>query len=85
MLTGRGGWPMTVVMTPNKDPFFAGTYFPKKTRSNRIGMLELIPKIDSIWKGDKDSLINQSKEMTSQLKKSQNSISSMQFHTIQCD
>ena len=29
-MTGRGGWPMTVIMTPERKPFFAGTYFPKK-------------------------------------------------------
>ena len=59
-LTGRGGWPMTVVMTPEKHPFFAGTYFPKKSipQYKRIGMLELVPAIDDLWKNKKDSLIN---------------------------
>ena len=45
MINGRGGWPMTVIMTPEAKPFFAGTYFPKKRRSRRIGMLELVPSI----------------------------------------
>ncbi len=49
MITGRGGWPMTVIMTPEKKPFFAGTYFPKETRGSRIGMMELIPRIQSLW------------------------------------
>jgi len=42
MINGRGGWPMTVIMTPDGNPFFAGTYFPKNTkpRYNRIGMLD---------------------------------------------
>jgi len=31
-LTGHGGWPLTIIMTPDKKPFFAGTYFPKKDR-----------------------------------------------------
>jgi len=57
-LTGRGGWPMTVIMTPDRKPFFAGTYFPKDSRPNykRIGMLELVPAIDSLWINKRDSL-----------------------------
>ncbi len=51
MLTpqGRGGWPLTIIMTPDKKPFFAGTYFPRKTLPGRIGMLELPGRIKEIW------------------------------------
>ncbi len=49
MLTGSGGWPLTIIMTPDKKPFFAGTYFPKKTRPGRLGMLELSERIKQIW------------------------------------
>ena len=41
-LTGSGGWPLTVVLTPGKEPFFAGTYFPRESRHGRIGMTELL-------------------------------------------
>ena len=44
-MTGRGGWPMTVVMTPAGEPFFAGTYFPKESRGNRPGMTSLVPDL----------------------------------------
>ncbi|MFN3694046.1 MAG: thioredoxin domain-containing protein, partial [Ignavibacterium sp.] len=37
MITGGGGWPLTIVMTPDKKPFFTGTYFPKYNRFGRIG------------------------------------------------
>jgi len=57
MMTGGGGWPMTVLLTPDKKPFFAGTYFPKYSRFNRIGMVELIPKISSVWKNEKNSVL----------------------------
>jgi uncharacterized protein YyaL (SSP411 family) len=50
MLTGSGGWPLTVIMTPDKRPFFAGTYIPKHTRFGRTGMIELIPRIQETWK-----------------------------------
>ncbi|NQV16222.1 thioredoxin domain-containing protein [bacterium] len=48
-LTGRGGWPLTIVMTPEKRPFFAGTYFPKISAPGRIGMLDLLPRINQAW------------------------------------
>ncbi len=46
MLTGSGGWPLTIIMTPDKKPFFAGTYFPKEERFGRMGMIELTRRID---------------------------------------
>ena len=49
MMTGSGGWPLTIVMTPDKRPFFAATYIPKETRFGRVGMLELIPRIREVW------------------------------------
>lgn len=49
MMTGRGGWPMNVVMTPDKKPFFAGTYFPKVSRFNSTGMMDLLPQLHDAW------------------------------------
>ncbi len=56
-LTGSGGWPMTVMLTPEKKPFFAGTYFPKKSRAGRPGMLDLIPHIAGIWRDQHDAVL----------------------------
>ena len=64
-MTGRGGWPLTVIMTPDKEPFFAGTYFPKQGRGNRPGMMQLIPAIARNWQQDREKLsgnISQIKE-----------------------
>ncbi len=61
-MTGSGGWPLNIIMTPDKKPFFAGTYIPKESRYGRTGMLELIPEIRDIWKnkrGDAESLASQ--------------------------
>ena len=57
-LTGSGGWPMTVIMTPDMEPFFAGTYFPKESnpKYNRMGMMQIIPTIAELWHNKKDSL-----------------------------
>ena len=56
MLTGHGGWPLTIIMTPEKEPFFAATYLPKQSRQNRPGMLDMIPQISSIWKNDRERI-----------------------------
>jgi uncharacterized protein YyaL (SSP411 family) len=49
----RGGWPLTVVMTPDRLPFFIGTYFPKHGRLGRQGMMELLPDLLHQWASDR--------------------------------
>jgi len=63
MMTGGGGWPMTVIMTPDKKPFFAGTYFPKHQKYNRIGLMELIPRLNDAWKNKKDEILKVSDDI----------------------
>lgn len=50
MLTGSGGWPLTIVMTPDRRPFFAATYLPRHSRAGRMGMTELVPAIMEAWR-----------------------------------
>ncbi len=69
-LTGHGGWPMTVVMTWEKRPFFAGTYFPKETRHGRMGMLDLIPTIATAWKNRRDEILESADKITAILNES---------------
>ena len=57
MLTGRGGWPLTVITTPEKEPFFAGTYLPKESRGQQLGMTDMIPQIQKIWSDDRNRII----------------------------
>ena len=57
MLTGAGGWPLTIVMTPDKKPFFAGTYFPKERRWGRIGLMELVPRIGEAWRTRREEVL----------------------------
>ncbi len=68
ILTGSGGWPLTIILTPDKKPFFAGTYFPKTGRFGRIGMKELVPKLKEAWINQHDEIIKSSDEITSALK-----------------
>jgi uncharacterized protein YyaL (SSP411 family) len=67
MMTGSGGWPLTIVMTPDKKPFFAGTYFPKKSRLGRIGMLDLVPRIQEIWTNRRDEVLKSADQITAAL------------------
>ncbi len=64
MLTGSGGWPLTIIMTPGKEPFFAGTYFPKQSRFGRPGMKELVPRIKDIWLTKRDEINKSASEIT---------------------
>ena len=69
MMTGTGGWPLTIIMTPEKEPFFAGTYVPKETRLGRLGMLEIIPRIKEIWTTRRDEALNSASQITAALQK----------------
>ena len=55
-LTGSGGWPLTVFMTPDQKPFFAGTYFPKTSRYGQPGLQDLLRQIAQLWISDREKL-----------------------------
>jgi uncharacterized protein YyaL (SSP411 family) len=60
-MTGSGGWPLSIIITPDKKPFFAATYIPRESRFGLIGMMELIPHIRELWatrRGEALSLSN---------------------------
>ena len=63
LMTGSGGWPLTIIMTPDKKPFFAGTYFPKENRFGRIGIIDLIKRIDNLWKNERNQLLESSEKI----------------------
>lgn len=69
MMTGHGGWPLSIIMTPDKKPFFAGTYFPKENRYGRIGFKELIKSIDNAWRTKRKEILESADEVTNYLKK----------------
>lgn len=62
-LTGHGGWPLTVILTPEQKPFFAGTYFPKRNRMGHRGLMEILERITQAWKQER----NQVEEMVQRL------------------
>ncbi|UCF04908.1 MAG: thioredoxin domain-containing protein [bacterium] len=56
-MTGSGGWPLTIIMTPEKKPFFAGTYIPKQNHFGRMGLVDLLPHIAEVWREDREELL----------------------------
>jgi uncharacterized protein len=57
LLSQTGGWPLSILLTTDKQPFFAATYIPRETKFGRTGLIELIPKILSIWKTRRPEII----------------------------
>lgn len=69
MLTGSGGWPTSIFMTPEQKPFYAGTYFPKNASYGSIGFLGLLKVIHEKWTQNENSLVKTGEEITRQLKR----------------
>ena len=68
MMTGSGGWPLSIIMTPDKRPFFAGTYIPKDNHYGRLGMIDLIPRIVDVWKNRRQDALNSAEQITAALR-----------------
>lgn len=58
IMTGTGGWPLTIIMTPDKKPFFAGTYFPRESGFGSIGLKDLILNVQDIWNDNRSEALN---------------------------
>ena len=67
-MTGHGGWPLSIFMTPDKLPFFAGTYFPKHSVPQRIGFKDILTRINEGWNNERDAIISSGQEIVAQLK-----------------
>jgi uncharacterized protein YyaL (SSP411 family) len=67
VMTGRGGWPLTILMTPQRVPFFAATYIPKHNRFGQAGMMTLIPAIKERWEHRRHELLNVSQQVNQAL------------------
>ena len=65
-LAGRGGWPMTVIMTPTREPFFAGTYFPprKGVRGSRRGFIDILQEFSLSYQREPEKLLQQAKSVS---------------------
>jgi uncharacterized protein YyaL (SSP411 family) len=55
-MTGSGGWPLNIILTPDRRPFYASTYIPKESKFGRLGMIELVPRIKELWISTRDEV-----------------------------
>lgn len=56
-MTGGGGWPLNLFLTKDKKPFYAGTYFPKTSKYNQTGFIEILESINNVWVSNKDHVL----------------------------
>ena len=69
MMTGTGGWPLNIIMTPDKVPVFALTYIPKESRRGQIGIIELSGQLKELWTEGKDEVERRAQEVLSNLQR----------------
>lgn len=67
MMTGQGGWPLTVLMTPDQIPFYAGTYFPKESKYGRPGLIELLTGLHKKYVDDPEHIEDVTNSVTNAL------------------
>ncbi len=68
-ITGRGGWPMTVVLTTDLEPFFAGTYFPPEDRGGMPGLKRILEQLADAWKNDRAKVTQSSAQVADFLRR----------------
>jgi len=69
MMRGQGGWPLTVLLTPDRKPFYAATYLPKEGRFQQMGLMDLIPRVRRMWENERDRLVDDADEVTDLLRR----------------
>ncbi|QSR83967.1 thioredoxin domain-containing protein [Methylacidimicrobium sp. B4] len=66
--TGQGGWPMSVWLTPDLQPFYGGTYFPKSDRWGMVGFLSVLGQIEELWLRHREELVRRGEEIAGRLR-----------------
>ncbi|HLX60938.1 MAG TPA: thioredoxin domain-containing protein [Planctomycetota bacterium] len=64
LVSGRGGWPMSVFLTPEGKPFYGGTYFPPEDFGQRIGFKSLLNRVHEAWLNQHDDIVKDSERMS---------------------
>jgi uncharacterized protein len=63
-MTGSGGWPLSIIMTPQKQPFYSATYIPKETRFGRTGLVDLIPRLLEVWRTQQREVLKSANQLS---------------------
>ena len=72
--TGSGGWPMSVFLTPDLEPFFGGTYFPPDDRYGRPGFRSLLTQIASVWQTRRKDVVGSARNIVAELRRSETAV-----------
>ncbi|MGE3165772.1 MAG: thioredoxin domain-containing protein [Planctomycetota bacterium] len=67
-LTGHGGWPNSVWLTPDGRPWYAGTYFPPEDRGGRVGFVTLLQRLDEVWRQQRERVEESAQQLTERLR-----------------
>ena len=84
-LTGQGGWPMSVFLTPDRKPFYAGTYFPPTPRHGLPSFAQVLQAISDAWRDRRPELLVSSSEIVRQLSKSATFAGAGELTAADCD
>lgn len=68
-MSGQGGWPMNVLLTPELKPYFAGTYFPLEDGPGRPGFMTVLTQLTEVWKERRQELLDQAEKVTQRLRR----------------
>ncbi len=68
-LTGHGGWPLSVWLTPDLKPFYGGTYFPPDSRYGRPGFPELLRQLNTAWQEQREQILASGDNIVTEIKK----------------
>jgi uncharacterized protein YyaL (SSP411 family) len=69
MLTGHGGWPMSVFLTPDLKPFYGGTYWPPQTSGRMPGFDQILAAVIDAWKNRREQAVDAAEQLTAELRK----------------
>ncbi|WP_338742124.1 thioredoxin domain-containing protein [Haloplanus salilacus] len=64
LVSGGGGWPLSVFLTPEGKPFYVGTYFPREPNRGRPGFLQLLEDVSNSWAEDREEIENRADQWT---------------------
>ncbi|MPZ71818.1 MAG: DUF255 domain-containing protein [Nitriliruptorales bacterium] len=66
-MTGRGGWPMSVFLMPDGTPFYGGTYWPRESRHNMPGFVDVLKAIGTAWRDQRDQVLSSGQQLLAHL------------------
>ena len=72
LMTQSGGWPLTIMMTQDKKPFFAATYIPRETKYGHVGLLDMIPQVNTLWRTKREEVLSAASDITRALQRPDN-------------